>query len=347
MSQHTAPNGRSSVEIDWGNLGFGYRETDFMFVAKCGLDGEWDQGEIRPLRHLQLSPAACILHYGQGLIEGLKAYRSKEEHILLFRPEENAKRMIAGADRLCMPAMPAHHFVEAVKQTVLANKRWIPPPGKGSLYIRPLLMGSGAVLPPAPPPEYTFVVYVAPVSNYFKGGLTPIHLIVETTCHRAMPGGIGAIKTAGNYASVMKTQLNAKKNGFSDVIYLDVVEKKYIEETSSSNIFLVKANKLATPELTGTILPGITRKSVIELARIKGYQVEERPVSVDEVRVADEVFCTGTAVVIVPVGSISIRGEMVRYANEGVGKVCQELYTALTEIQTGKAMDNMTWTMEI
>eukprot|EP00250_Pteridium_aquilinum_P008782 c18204_g1_i1 orf=124-1368(+) len=337
----------TSSGIDWDNLGFGYHETDFMFVSKCGLDGEWDNGELQPFGHLNISPSAGILNYGQGIFEGLKAYRTEDDRILLFRPEENAMRMIAGADRLCMPALPVNHFVQAVKQTVLANKRWVPPAGKGSLYIRPLLMGSGAVLGLAPAPEYTFVVFVAPVGNYFKEGLSPIHLKVENTYHRAAPGGTGAVKTVGNYASVLKTQLNAKKDGFSDVVYLDAVENKYLEEVSSCNIFLVKGSKLATPQLKGTILPGITRKSIIELARSRGYEVEERPVSVDELRDADEVFCTGTAVVISPVGSILLQGDRIHYADKGLGKVSQELYAALTSIQMGKAVDTMTWTKEI
>ncbi|MCO5590692.1 hypothetical protein L7F22_044667 [Adiantum nelumboides] len=344
----TLPNEiKSSLEIDWDNLGFGYHETDFMYVSKCGPDGEWSKGKVEPFGHLKLSPSAGILNYGQGVFEGLKAYKTEDDRVLLFRPEENALRMIAGADRLCMPALPVHLFVQGVKQTVLANKRWIPPPGKGSLYIRPLLMGSGAVLGLAPAPEYTFAIFVAPVGNYFKEGIAPIHLKVENTYHRAAPGGTGGIKTVGNYASVLKTQLNAKKHGFSDVLYLDAVENKYLEEVSSCNIFLVKGNKLATPQLKGTILPGITRKSVIELARSRGYEVEERQVSIDELKGADEVFCTGTAVVITPVGSIVLENDRLQYANGGVGKVSQELYTALTSLQMGKAVDTMGWTKEI
>ncbi|KAI5082787.1 hypothetical protein GOP47_0002530 [Adiantum capillus-veneris] len=344
----TLPNEiKSSLEIDWDNLGFGYHETDFIYVSKCGPDGEWNKGELEPFGPLKLSPSAGILNYGQGIFEGLKAYKTEDDRVLLFRPEENAMRMIVGADRLCMPTLPVNLFVQAVKQTVLANKRWIPPPGKGSLYIRPILMGSGAVLGLAPAPEYTFVIFVAPVGNYFKEGLAPIHLKVENTYHRAAPGGTGGVKTVGNYASVLKTQLNAKKHGFSDVLYLDAVENKYLEEVSSCNIFLVEGNKLATPQLKGTILPGITRKSVIELAKSRGYEVEERPVSVDELRSADEVFCTGTAVVISPVGSIVLEGDRLEYANKGVGKVSQELYAALTSIQMGKAADTMGWTKEI
>lgn len=337
----------TGFKVDWDNLGFGYHETDYMFISKCGLDGDWDKGEIQPLGHLKLSPSAGVLNYGQGVFEGMKAYRTEDQRILLFRPEENAMRMIAGADRMCMPAVPVDYFVQAVKQIVLANKQWVPPPGKGSLYIRPLLLGSGSVLGLAPAPEYTFVIYVAPVGNYFKEGLSPINLKVETAYHRAAPGGTGGVKTVGNYASVLKTQLAAKKEGFSDVIYLDAVEKTYLEEVSSCNIFVVKGDKVATPQLKGTILPGITRKSIIELACRLGYKVEERPVSVDELQQADEVFCTGTAVVVSPVGSITFQGNRIQYSNDGVGTLSRELYTALTSIQMGKSDDTMSWTVEI
>ncbi|KAH9317177.1 hypothetical protein KI387_018946, partial [Taxus chinensis] len=240
-----------------------------------------------------------------GIFEGLKAYRRADGRIVLFRPEENALRMIDGAERLCMPAPSVKQFVETVKQTVLANRRWIPPFGKGSLYIRPLLMGSGPVLGLAPAPEVTFLIYVSPVGNYFKEGLAPIHLQVETKFHRATPGGTGGIKTIGNYAPVLRVQSGAKENGFSDVIYLDAINKKYLEEVSSCNIFVVKDNIVSTPSLHGTILPGITRKSIIEVARSRGYEVQERLISVDELFDANEVFCTGTAVVVSPVGSIT------------------------------------------
>ncbi|PIA64658.1 hypothetical protein AQUCO_00100250v1 [Aquilegia coerulea] len=295
--------------ICWDDLGFGLVETDYMYSTKCSDDGNFSKGELIPYGDIKLSPSAGVLNYGQGLFEGLKAYRTKNDSILLFRPEENAARMIMGAERMCMPALTVEEFVEAVKLTVLANKRWIPPPGKGSLYIRPLLMGSGAVLGLAPAPEYTFIIYVSPVGNYFKEGLAPINLLVENDYHRATPGGTGGIKTIGNYASVLKAQSAAKAKGYSDVLYLDSVHKRYLEEVSSCNVFIVKGKTISTPEIKGTILPGITRKSIIDVARKQGFQVEERHVSVDELLDADEVFCTGTAVVVSPVGSITYLGK--------------------------------------
>ncbi|KAJ4731940.1 Branched-chain-amino-acid aminotransferase [Rhynchospora pubera] len=255
--------------------------------------------------------------------------------------------MIAGAERICMPAPTVEQFLDAVKQTVLANKRWIPPAGKGSLYIRPLLVGSGPVLSLVPASEYIFLIYVAPVGNYFKEGLAPINLIVEEGYHRATPGGTGGIKTIGNYASVLKAQKIAKEKGYSDVLYLDSVHKKYLEEVSSCNVFVVKGNVISTPATKGTILPGITRKSIIDVATSKGYQVEERLVSVEELLEADEVFCTGTAVVVSPVGSITYLGKRMEYGNNGVGVVSQELYSSLTSLQMGLVPDNMGWTMQL
>uniref|UniRef100_A0ACD6A5V6 Uncharacterized protein n=1 Tax=Avena sativa TaxID=4498 RepID=A0ACD6A5V6_AVESA len=243
-----------------------------MYKAKCGPDGDFSTGEIVPFEPIPLSPFAAVLNYAQSCFEGLKAYRKADGSLLLFRPEENAMRIISGADRICMPAPTVEQFVDAVKQTVLANKRWVPPPGKGSLYIRPLLFGSGPVLGLAPATEYTLLIYVSPVGNYFKEGLAPINLIVEHNFHRAVPGGTGGVKTIGNYASVLKAQTIAKANGYSDVLYLDAVHNKYLEEVSSCNIFIVKGNTISTPPIEGTILPGITRKSIIELAKSKGYE---------------------------------------------------------------------------
>ncbi|KAJ4714662.1 Branched-chain-amino-acid aminotransferase [Melia azedarach] len=335
------------ADIDWDNLGFGLLPTDYMYVAKCLRDGVFSKGELQRFGNIELSPSAGVLNYGQGLFEGLKAYRKQDGNILLFRPEENAMRMRMGAERMCMPSPSVEHFVEAVKAIVLANKRWIPPAGKGSLYIRPLLMGSGAVLGLAPAPEYTFLIYVSPVGNYFKEGIAPINLIVERELHRATPGGTGGVKTIGNYAAVLKAQSAAKAKGYSDVLYLDCVHKRYLEEVSSCNIFVVKDNVISTPAIKGTILPGITRKSIIDVARSQGFQVEERLVDVEELLNADEVFCTGTAVVVSPVGSITYLGKRVSYGEGGFGAVSEQLYSVLTQLQMGLIEDKLNWTLEL
>ncbi|KAM0975950.1 hypothetical protein ACFX13_019232 [Malus domestica] len=334
------------ADIEWDNLGFAFLSTDYMYVMKCAQGGSFSKGELQRFGNIELSPSAGVLNYGQGLFEGLKAYRKEDGTILLFRPEENALRMRLGAERMCMPSPTVEQFVEAVKATVLANKRWVPPPGKGSLYIRPLLMGSGAVLGLAPAPEYTFLIYVSPVGNYFKEGVAPINLIVEHELHRATPGGTGGVKTIGNYAAVLKAQSAAKAKGYSDVLYLDCVHKRYLEEVSSCNIFVVKDNVISTPAIKGTILPGITRKSIIDVARSEGLQVEERQVAVEDLLDADEVFCTGTAVVVSPVGSITYLGKRVCYG-DGFGDVSEKLYSVLTRLQMGLSEDKMDWTVEL
>ncbi|KAL0332372.1 UNVERIFIED_CONTAM: Branched-chain amino acid aminotransferase 2, chloroplastic [Sesamum calycinum] len=335
------------ADIDWDNLGFGLMPTDYMYIMRCSQGEAFSKGQLQRFGNIELSPSAGVLNYGQGLFEGLKAYRKHDGNILLFRPEENGLRLRMGAERMCMPAPTVEQFVEAVKETVLANERWIPPPGKGSLYIRPLLMGSGAVLGLAPAPEYTFLIYVSPVGNYFKEGLAPINLIVETEMHRATPGGTGGVKTIGNYAAVLQAQSAAKAKGFSDVLYLDSINKKYLEEVSSCNVFVVKGNEISTPAIKGTILPGITRKSILDVARSQGFEVAERQVTVEELLEADEVFCTGTAVVVSPVGSITYLNKRVTYGSDGVGRVSQQLYSALTSLQMGLTEDKMGWIVEL
>lgn len=335
------------VDFNWDTLGFQPVPTDFMYIMSCSSDGVFTNGELVPYGPIQLSPAAGVLNYGQGLLEGLRAHRKEDGSVILFRPEENALRMRIGADRLCMPAPSVEQFLSGVKQTVLANKRWVPPTGKGSLYIRPLLIGSGPILGVAPAPQYTFVVYVCPVGHYFKDGLSPISLLTEEQYHRAAPGGTGDIKTIGNYATVVSAQKRAKDKGHSDVLYLDPVHKKFVEEVSSCNIFMVKDNVIISPLLTGTILPGITRKSIIEIAGKLGFQVEERLIEIDDLLDADEVFCTGTAVVLSPVGCIVYHGRRVEYGNGKVGAVSQQLYSALTAIQKGLAEDSMGWSVQL
>lgn len=342
-------SGGGGGEIDWDNLGFGLTPTDYMYVTRCSPEdrGDFPRGELCRYGNIELSPSSGVLNYAQGLFEGMKAYRRPDRAgYTLFRPEENARRMQRGAERMCMPAPSVEQFVHAVRQTVLANRRWVPPQGKGALYLRPLLVGSGPILGLAPAPEYTFLIYAAPVGNYFKEGLAPINLVVHDEFHRAMPGGTGGVKTIANYAPVLRAQMDAKSKGFTDVLYLDSVHKRYLEEVSSCNVFVVKGGVVATPDTRGTILPGITRKSVIELARDRGYKVEERLVSIDDLVAADEVFCTGTAVVVAPVSTVTYQGERYEFRT-GPDTVSQELYTTLTSIQMGMAEDSKGWTVAV
>ncbi|XP_015080902.1 branched-chain-amino-acid aminotransferase 2, chloroplastic-like isoform X1 [Solanum pennellii] len=333
--------------VDWDKLGFGFIPTDYMYITKsCDVAGNFEQGQLNGYDNIQLSPSAGVLNYGQGLFEGTKAYRQDNGGLSLFRPRENAIRMQIGAERMCMPYPSTDQFVDAVKQTALANKRWIPPPGKGSLYIRPLLYGSGSILGLAPAPEYTFLVYACPVGNYFKEGTTPLNLYVDEEFHRASRGGAGGVKSITNYAPVLRAIRNARERGFSDVLYLDSVNKKYIEEVSSCNIFLVKGKVISTPIACGTILEGVTRKSIMEIAIDLGYQVEERLIEADELISADEVFCTGTAVGVAPVGSITYKGQRIEYKIRSV-LVCKKLYSTLVGIQKGHIEDKRDWIVDI
>ncbi|ESR46926.1 Branched-chain-amino-acid aminotransferase 2 [Citrus sinensis] len=335
----------SADHMDWDNLGFGLTPADYMYTMKCSND-YFEKGRLSRYGKIELSPSSGVLNYGQGLFEGMKAYRKEDGQLILFRPDQNATRLQTGAERMCMPSPSIDQFIDAVKQTALANKRWVPPPGKGSLYIRPLLVGSGPILGLAPAPEYTFLVFASPVGNYFKEGLAPLNLYVEDEFHRATPGGAGGVKAISNYAPVLKAISRAKNRGFSDVLYLDSVNKKNLEEVSSCNIFILKGNIISTPATSGTILAGITRKSIIEIASDYGFQVEERTIPVDELLEADEVFCTGTAVVVAPVGSITYRGKRIEFKT-GAQSVCRELYSTLVGIQTGLIKDNKGWTFEI
>ncbi|KAM7514448.1 hypothetical protein LguiA_004031 [Lonicera macranthoides] len=334
------------ADIDWNNLGFGLMPADYMYTMKCIKDDIFEQGKLSQYGNIELSPCAGVLNYGQGLFEGIKAYRREDGRLSLFRPRDNAMRMQMGAERMCMPSPSIDQFVNAVKQTALSNRRWVPPPGKGALYVRPLLIGSGPILGLAPAPEYTFLIYASPVGNYFKEGSAPLKLYIDDEFHRATRGGAGGVKSITNYAPVLKPLTKARDRGFSDVLYLDSVNKRNLEEASSCNIFVVKGNTISTPAAIGTILEGITRKSIMEIARDLGYQVEERAVPVDELVEADEVFCTGTAVGVAPVGTITYKGKRIEYKMSS-RLVCRELYSTLVGIQSGVIEDKFGWVVDI
>ncbi|KMT19052.1 hypothetical protein BVRB_1g014510 [Beta vulgaris subsp. vulgaris] len=335
------------ADIDWDAMGFGLTPTDYMYIMKCSQQDEgFTQGELHPYGNIELSPSAGVLNYGQGLFEGMKAHRREDGQIVLFRPDQNALRMQTGAERMCMPSPTITQFIDAVKQTALANKRWIPPPGKGSLYMRPMLLGTGPILGLGPAPEYMFFTYASPVGSYFKEGSAPLNLYVEQEFDRASRGGTGGIKTISNYGPALRPLVKAKSNGFSDVLYLDSVEGKYVEEVSSCNIFTVKENTISTPTIKGTILPGVTRKSIIEIARDLGYNVEERPIPVEELLEADEVFGTGTAVVVASVGSITYLGRRVEYRTDD-NSVSKRLLSTYVAIQNGLIEDKKGWMVEI
>ncbi len=338
-----------AININWDALTFAMTPTKTMYKVEGKPDGEWGAGEFIPFGNISLSPVAGVLNYGQGCFEGLKAYRTKNESIVLFRPIENGKRMNESAKRLCMKEFPPEKFVDIVKQLVLENEEYIPPYRKGSLYVRPILFGSGPILGVSPAPEYTLLIYVSPVGPYFKSGFKPIHLIINTDFHRAAPGGIGGVKAIGNYSGSLLPGKLAKADGFAECLYVDAKHDKYIEEVGAANFFAVINNKMVTPTLKGTILPGITRKSVLELAQKElGMEVEEREISYEEVAAsATECFCSGTAAIIASIGSFTFEGTRYSFNNEEVGPITKKLYDALQDIQLCDRDDPYNWVVKV
>jgi len=336
-----------SEEIDWDSMTFSLTPTDTMYITETGIDEPWMPGNLVPYGDMKISPAAGVLNYGQGLFEGMKAYRTSKGRVVFFRPEENARRMQRGADRLRMPPVPESVFIDAVEQCVQQNIRWLPPTGRGAMYVRPLLMGSGAVLGVAPAPSYRFLVYVTPVGPYFKGGVTAINLVISEEHHRAAPGGSGGVKAIGNYAPGMMPSNKSKSKGYAEVIYLDAETHTSIEEVGAANFFCVKDGVLYTPELTGTILPGITRNSLIKLARHNGIEVHETKVTAEFAMGADEAFCCGTAAVISPIGSITKGDVKAVYGNGSPGEMTTILYNKLVGIQNETEEDIFGWLHEI
>ncbi|XP_004504892.1 branched-chain-amino-acid aminotransferase 2, chloroplastic-like isoform X2 [Cicer arietinum] len=334
------------ANMDWDKLGFDVIPTDYMYIMKSNSDGTFSNGTLLPFGTIDINPHSTVLNYGQGLFEGMKAYKREDGGVQLFRPEENALRMRMGAERLLMPAPNVEQYIDAVKHVVHANKRWVPPHGKGTLYIRPLLFGSGPVMGLSPAPQCTFLIYTNPISNNYKGDTTSFNLLVDDKLPRAYPGGTGGVKNISNYSPVFQVVKEAKAKGFSDVLFLDAVEHKYIEEVSSCNAFIVKGKVISTAPTLGTILPGITRKSIIELASDLGYKAKERKVSVKELLDADEVFCTGTAVGISEVGSVTYKDKSVQFKT-GADTVTKKLYGLITGIQTGLLEDTKGWVVKI
>ncbi len=332
------------ADLDFANLPFGYLTTDGNFRAWF-KNGVWDGGQISTDETIPLHIAATCLHYGQEIFEGLKVYERPDGRIQTFRLNENAKRFRRSAEKLLMEPVPEELFREGVHRVVKANRRFVPPYGSGaSLYVRPLEIGASAKVGVMPSEEYLFLIFVTPVGPYYKAGFTPVKLIVEEEIHRAAPGGVGDIKCGGNYAAGMRATIGAKKKGFAEVLYLDSRENRFLDESGSSNFFAVVGDTFVTPK-SASILPSITRMSVVEIAREMGLKVEERPVSLDELGSFDEAGCLGTAAVITPVESITWGDKEYLYAKEGkAGPKVSELYRRLTAIQWGEAEDTRGWT---
>ena len=331
-------------KIDWDNLGFDVLETRSMYKANCRIGEEWKLGGLIPYGTIELSPAAGVLNYGQGCFEGTKAYRTIKNKVVLFRPEMNAKRMAMSTRRLCIPEMNKEFFLQAVEETLIDNIDYVPPYGKGSLYIRPIVWGTSPALGVKPVEEYTFMVFVSPVGPYFKGGVKPLRLTVSNDYHRAAPKGIGNAKAIGNYSASLYPLTEAKNRDFDEVIYLNAKDEKFVDEVGSANLFVLTENTIKTPKLDGSILPGITRDSVITLAKdIIGLEVLETNVTLTELYDADEVFCTGTAVVVTPVGSITGVDGKHKIADGKMGQLTSKLRQLLTGIQRGDVSDEFGW----
>ena len=336
-------------DLDWGNIGFNYRITDYRYISNY-KDGKWDDGELSTDSNVTINESAGILQYCQEVFEGLKAYRTKEGHIVTFRPDLNAKRMYDSAKRLEMPPFPEERFLEAVDKVVLANEAWVPPFGSGAtLYIRPYMFASSPVIGVKPAAEYQFRMFTTPVGPYFKGGAKPITITVSDF-DRAAPRGTGHIKAGLNYAMSIHPLMEAHRNGFDENMYLDAATRTYVEETGGANFILItKDKKVVTPK-SNSILPSITRRSLLYVAEhYLGLKTEERPVAFDEVKDFAEVGLCGTAAVISPVGRIC-RGETViniPSGMEGMGEITKKLYDTLTGIQMGELEAPEGWIRKI
>lgn len=338
---------------DESKLGFGQIFTDHMFLMNYDEGQGWHDARIVPYGPIELEPSAMCLHYGQEVFEGLKAYRTDTGKIQLFRPDENFKRLNLSNERLCIPKVDEEFLTEALKKLILVEQDWVPHAKDTSLYIRPFIIATDAHLGVHPAHHYLLMIILSPVGPYYPEGLDPVKIYVETKYVRAVKGGTGMAKTAGNYSASLLSQEEAAEQDYTQVLWLDGVERKYIEEVGAMNIFFVIDGVAVTPMLQGSILSGITRKSCIEIMQSWGMKVEERRISIDEVVDAyhsgklDEVFGTGTAAVISPVGHLRY-GDMVMTINDNkIGKISQRLYDELTGIQWGKIEDKFGWIVPV
>ncbi len=348
-----APGNMKPKPHDESKLGFGTLVTDHFFTMKFSSERGWYDPTIEPYRPLELDPASSCLHYGQEIFEGMKAYRGKNGEIYLFRPEENIKRMSVSAERLCMPEPDSELFMEALKKLVLLEKDWIPRGIGTSLYIRPTMIATEAALGVHPSDSYLFFIIVGPVGAYYPEGFSPTKIYVSEEYVRASLGGVGYCKAAGNYAASLYASKKASEMGYTQVLWLDAAERKYPEEVGTSNIFFVVGDDLITPPLTGSILPGITRDSVIQIARSWNINVLEKSISMDDILKAHkegrlkEVFASGTAAIVSPVGQFYFKdGEHIINGGK-VGTLTERLYNEILQIQYGEKEDPFNWRVRI
>ena len=338
---------------DYSKLGFGKYFTDHMFMCNYTEGQGWHDARIVPFQDITLSPAAMVFHYAQEMFEGMKAYKTADGRILLFRPNKNIERMNNTNARLCIPQLDPDFVLKAIKETVEFDKDWIPSEKGTSLYIRPFIIATDAMLGVHASKTYLFCIILSPVASYYAAGLNPVKIAVEDEYVRAVKGGTGFAKGGGNYASSLIGQQKAEKNGYAQVLWLDGIEHKYVDEVGAMNVFFVIDGEVITPKLEGNILPGVTRASVIDLLKSKGYKVTERRIAIAEVWDAynagklDEMFGTGTAAVISPVGHLDWHDKKMTINNNEIGKISQMLYDELTGIQWGDKPDTFGWTVEV
>lgn len=338
---------------DASQLEFGTVFTDHMFMMDYTKERGWHDPRIIPYQPLSLDPAAMVFHYGQTVFEGLKAYLGKDGEVHLFRPERNFMRLNRSNDRLCIPAIDEELALEALKKLVAIDKDWIPKEEGMSLYIRPFIISTASHLGVAPSDNYKFIIILSPVGSYYKEGIHPVKIAVEQSYVRAVTGGTGEAKTGGNYANGLKAQEEAAKLGYSQVLWLDGRENKYIEEVGSMNVFFKIKDEIVTPALNGSILEGITRDSIIQLLKFWDMPVVERKISMEDLYhyyrdgLLEEAFGTGTAAVISPIGEFMWQGEKLVINNGEVGTLTRDLYDTLTGIQTGSKPDPFGWRVSL
>lgn len=334
-------------------LVFGTIFTDHMYVMEYSTEKGWHDPAIMPYQPITLDPSAMVFHYGQEMFEGLKAYKTEDGRILLFRPDKNAERAVNSNRRLMIPEIPVEDFINGVKTLVELDQAWIPTKEGTSLYVRPFVIATDPFLGVRPSNTYKFIIILSPVGAYYPEGLNPVKIWIEDEYVRAVRGGIGEAKAGGNYVASMAAQVKAHEEGYSQVLWLDGVERKYIEEVGAMNIFFKINGTVVTPVLNGSILPGVTRNTCIELCKEWGLPVEERRISVDELEEAartgalEEVWGTGTAAVISPVGHLRYVNDVFQIGDGGIGEISQKLYDTVTGIQLGKIQDTHGWTMEV
>lgn len=331
------------------NLGFGVYFTDHMFLMDYDEGIGWHDPRVAPYGNFSMDPASVCFHYGQEIFEGLKAYRCRDGKIRLFRPRDNIRRLNRSAWRMCMPQVDEELVLQAIKHLVRVDERWVPTERGTSLYIRPFMIATEAFLGVRPAKKYLFAVILSPVGAYYAEGFSPVRIFVTDKYARAVRGGVGEAKNAGNYAASLMASEEAKRLGFTQVLWLDAVERRYVEEVGTMNIFFLLEDALVTPALSGSILPGVTRDSVLRIARDQGLKVEERAISIDEViektknGKLKECFGTGTAAVISPVGSLFYKGENYQINGGKTGPYAQALFDEITDIQYGEREDRYGW----